>query len=131
MLRELDPIAFKMAAVLTSGASAVASAVADNWSMQLFDVSLSVLLACFAGATIALAFLPPMPRGRMFVAVIAGTLIAAYGTPVVLHVLDWHKHAQLHVGMGFLLGLGAYAGITWALVKGPEILTSRLKGGGS
>lgn len=131
MLRDLDPIAFKLAAVLTSGASAVASAVADSWPLQLFGVSLSVLLGCFAGATIALAFLPPMPRGRMFVAVFAGTVIAAYGTPVVLHVLDWHKYAQLHVGMGFLLGLGGYAGITWALVKGPEILTSRLKGGGS
>ncbi len=131
MLRELDPLAFKLAAVITSGASAAASAVTDSWPMQLFGVPLSVLLACFAGATIALAFLPPMPRAKMFIAVIAGTMIAAYLTPLALHWLKWDQWPQLHAGMGFALGLLAYGGITWAFVKGPEILTARLKGGNS
>jgi hypothetical protein len=131
MLRELDPLAFKLAAVITSGASAAASAVSDSWPLQLFGVPLSVLLACFAGATIALAFLPPMPRVKMFIAVMAGTMIAAYLTPLMLHWLEWSKWPQLHGGMGFALGLLGYWGITWVFVKGPEILTSRLKGGGS
>jgi hypothetical protein len=131
MLRHLDPVAFKLAAAITSGASAVASAAADNLPYQLFGVSLSVLLACFAGAAIALAFLPPMPRLKMFVAVFAGTMIAAYSTPLVLHWLEWDQHPRLHGGLGFALGLVAYAAITWVFVKGPEILTSRLKGGGT
>lgn len=84
---------------ILSGSGSIA---AGSLAIEIFGVSLSVLLAGFTGAVVALAFLPPMTRWRLFGAVAIGTLVAAYGTLLGAHIFGWPE--KLHVGIAFFSG---------------------------
>ena len=107
-------------AAIVAATSAAASSVTQNWSIEYFGVPLSVILAGFAGAVVALAFLQTMPRAKMFATVFAGTLTAGYGVKLVAHILGWGP--GLLVGLAFVLGLLAHVTLTWFFNSGPKWL---------
>lgn len=120
------------AAAVGATASGAASILTASWSVDVFGVSVSTLLAGFAGALIALSFLPPYKTWRgMAAAVAAGTLIAAFSEPLIAHYLD--APAKLHQAIAFLVGLAALSVIPLAFKAVPEFFTAladRIRGTG-
>ncbi len=125
-----DHSILQVAAAGGSVATGTASVLTSSWSMDIFGVSVSALLAGFAGALIALSFLPPYKTFKgMVAAVAAGTLIAAFTEPLIAHYTD--APAKLAQGIAFLTGLVALSVIPLALRAVPaffEALADRLRG---
>lgn len=94
--------------------------------LALFGVSFAFVFAGFSGAVLALAFLPPMPRSKMFVAVFVGTLAAAWG---VLPVTEMLTLSELYPGISFAIGLLAYGAFSWFFKSGGDALARRIGGG--
>lgn len=88
----------------TTGALAAASAAgswaADQWSIQLLGVPLSVVLASFAGAFLALSWQRKLPAPAKCASVWLGTFAGAYLTPIVLHYTAVPSMFQLAVAFG-------------------------------
>lgn len=106
-----------VAASLLSGGVAVS---VGSLALEIFGVPLSVLLAGFAGAVVALAFLPPMTRWRLFAAVAIGTLCAAYGVLLLAHLFGLPD--KVHVGMAFFGGALGHSCLSFFFTNGPAIL---------
>jgi len=123
-----DSASLQVAAAASGGASLVTA----SWSMDFFGVSVSVLLAAFAGALVALSILPPYQTLKgAAVAVAAGTCIAAFTEPLIAHYTE--APAKLSQAIAFLTGLVALSLIPLALKAVPgffEALADRLRGGG-
>jgi hypothetical protein len=125
-----DHSLIQLAAAGGSVATGTASVLTASWSIDIFGVSVSVLLAGFAGALIALSFLPPYKTFKgMVAAVVAGTLIAAFTEPLIAHYSD--APAKLAQGIAFITGLVALSVIPLALRSVPEFfraLADRIRG---
>jgi len=120
--------AFHACAFLVSASAGAASIITTDWSVAVFGVPLSVLLAGFAGSVSALSFLPPMPsRTRMFVAVGIGTLTAGYGVRIAAKALAWGDD-YLAPG-AFFVGLLAHLALTWVFARLPSIADKKFGGG--
>jgi hypothetical protein len=124
----IDSASLQVAAAVSGGASLVTA----SWSVDLFGVPVSVVLAGFAGALIALSFLPPYQTLKAAaLAVAAGTVIAAFSEPLIAHYTD--APAKLSQAIAFVTGLVALSVIPLALKAVPalfEALADRLRGGG-
>ena len=100
--------------------------------LALFGVSLSVVLAGFAGALAIVSFLPPFEtRKKMWTTVIVCTLAASYLTKLTLYwaKLDASYAPGVSFGVAFLFqligtGLVQHAPKLW------EAAIARLRGGG-
>lgn len=127
-----DGTLMQAAAAVGATASGAASILTASWTVEIFGASVSTLLAGFAGSLVALSFLPPYKTWRgMVVAVVAGTLIAAYSEPLIAHYLS--APPKLHQAIAFLVGLVALSVIPLALQAVPEFfhaMADRLRGGG-
>lgn len=114
----------KNGAAVGSAASAVVSQL--SWTMQTFGVEFSVLMAGFAGALIALWFMPPTKR--WYVALVIGTVTAAYVTPFGVGVLE--KYTDLGLvnprPVAFLIGVSAHFVGTLLFRDGRELFRARL-----
>ena len=110
-----DPAVQKIAAGMTSAATGAASWWTADWSIAVFGVPLAVLLASFAGAVVALTFLPPVASFMRLVGqIVMGTVSAAYVTPLAAFM--WA--GVPHLPVAFLIGLTALA----LIAKVPQIL---------
>lgn len=110
-----DPAAQKALAAATSAATGTASWATADWSLAVFGVPLAVLLAAFAGAVVALTFLPPVVSFlRLIGQVVTGTVAAAYVTPLAGFL--WA--GVPHLPVAFLIGLTALAAIS----KIPQVM---------
>lgn len=87
-----------MGVIAASGA--VGSFFADQWSLHLFGVPLSVVLAAFAGAFFALSWQRKIPAPAKCAAVWVGTFAGAYLTPLVLHYGEINAQFQLAIAFG-------------------------------
>jgi hypothetical protein len=125
-----DPAVQKVAAAATSAATGAASWWTADWSVAVFGVPLSVLLAAFAGAVVALTFLPPVLSFLQLVGrVVMGTVASAYVTPLAGFL--WAGIP--HLPVAFLLGLAALAAIAKVPVFLDDLRTiarNRWGGGG-
>lgn len=113
------------AAAVTSGAASLA--VADI-ALTVFGVPGVVLFAGFAGAAIALRFLPEISRWGMFTSVGSGTIISGYSAEALVGIA---KHFGLSIGLtfsGFVVGLLANAALAFIFTKGASILNKKLGG---
>lgn len=103
-----DPVSTKAAAAgLVSGGASLASI---DFSVAMFGVPASVILAAFSGAALALSMLPPMTRRQMAIAVLMGLSVGTYGSLLAITLRDWPAHIMPAVG--FFLGLGAQVGVS-------------------
>ncbi len=126
MRKTTNLAAFHIAVFFISASAGAASLVTADWSTTMFGVSLSVLLAGFAGSVCALSFMPPLPtRPRVFAAVVIGTLVAAYGVQLLGKYLGWADGAA---PLAFFIGLGAHVGLTQVFLQVPDLI-EKLKSG--
>jgi ABC-type uncharacterized transport system permease subunit len=107
-----------MAAVSVAG-----SWVADQWAIQLFGVPLSVVLASFAGAFLALSWQRKLPPTAKCASVWIGTFAGAYLTPIVLHYSAVPGHFELAIA--FAVGIVAEPALhrIWQTV--PQLVDKR------
>jgi hypothetical protein len=111
----------------------VFSWVLEDLPVALFGVSLSVVLAGFAGAMAIVSFLPAFEtRRKMWSTVMICTLASSYLTKLVLHYASLDGGFALAVGFGvgfvfqlFGTGLVQYAPRLW------EAALARIRGSGS
>lgn len=103
---------------IISGALSIGSAIlawiTSDWSMAIFGVRLSIVLAGFAGAMCVLSFLPKFDsRSAMWGAVAVSTIAASYLTKLVLKVVGWDS--DLAPGIGFVIGFTFQSVGTWVV----------------
>lgn len=70
-------------------------------------IKLASLVAGFAGGVVSLAFLRHLTRFQACMAVIVGSLSAAYMTPVAIMYMGWADKLELQNGTAFVIGLTA------------------------
>lgn len=125
MLDKVDVSQISMTASAVSAAGATAAAQID---VQMFGIPLAVLLAGFAGATLALSLLPKMSLTKAFAAVALGTFAASYGTPIfaLLTVKMYPEFASIpHPPFAFFAGLFAQLALSWAFKRLPTLLDKK------
>lgn len=116
---------------IISGLSAIASWLFRDLPLFLFGVSLSVVLAGFAGAMAIVSFLPPFEtRRKMWATVAVCTLASSYLTKIVLFLANLDGGYSLAIGfsIGFVFqlfgtGIVQYAPRLW------EAALARIGGG--
>lgn len=113
---------------LASGAatSMVGSYLADQWSLYLFGVPLSVVLAAFAGAFFALSWQRKLPPKAKCAAVWLGTFAGAYLTPLVMHYSNLTLNFELAVA--FAIGLVSEPALHRLYQRIPQLVDQRTKG---
>ncbi len=124
----LDKLDLPSISLQASAVSAAGSAISANADMQLLGVPLAVLLAGFAGATLALSLLPKMPLPRAMVAVALGTFAACYGTPIFAVLsTEWAPALRVipHPPFAFFAGLLAQLVLSWGFKRLPAVLDKR------
>lgn len=106
-----------------AAATAVSSYMADQWSLHFLGVPLSVVLASFAGAFLALSWQRKLPAPVKCATVWLGTFAGAYLTPIALHYGDIPTQFQLAVAFG--VGIVAEPALhrVWQTV--PQIIDKR------
>ena len=70
-------------------------------------VKYAALVAGFAGGVVSLSYGRELTRLQSAMAVLSGSLVAAYGTPIAVHYLDLGVGSPLENGIAFGLGLTA------------------------
>jgi len=70
-------------------------------------IKLASLVAGFAGGVVSLAFLSNLTRWQAAMAVVVGSLSAAYMTPVAIVYMGWTDRPELQNGTAFVIGLTA------------------------
>lgn len=75
-----------MASVGGSAVATGASIAVGDWSLAMFGVPLTVLLAAFGGSVLSLSFV--QAQRAWYFTVGAGTMAGAYGTPLAAHALS-------------------------------------------
>jgi len=118
-----DPVSAKAAAAAV--VSGTASVVSADLSTAMFGVPIAVILAAFAGASLALAFLPQMSRVQMLTAVLLGMAIGVYGSQLILAWQGWGAHVL--PPLGFFLGLTGQLSASMLFSDGRSILVGWLK----
>ena len=84
----------------TAAAVGVANGMlADQWSLHLFGVPVSVVIAAFAGAFFSLSWQKRIPATAKCAAVWMGTFLGAYFTPLIV------KHGGLDVEWQFAIAI--------------------------
>lgn len=84
---------------MAAAAGAVNSFLADQWSLHLFGVPVSVVLAAFAGSFFSLSWQKRIPAVAKCSSVWIGTLAGAYLTPLVLHYGEIGVQFQLAIAL--------------------------------
>lgn len=79
----------------------------DSISTGFLGIKYAALVAGFAGGVVSLSYIRPLTRLQSAMAVLSGSLVAAYGTPVAVHYLDLGSGSPLENGIAFALGLTA------------------------
>lgn len=122
---------YQMWSVATSSVSGVAAYVANDWSLAVFGVQLSIVLAGFAGSMAIMSFLPKFDtRAQMVAAVTVCTLASAYLTKLALKLFG--LDVDYGLGVSFLIGFLFQMGGTWIVSSKDKIfeaLLARLRGG--
>lgn len=94
-------------------------------SADLLGVKYATLVAGFAGGVVSLAYLKEMSRTQMVLAVLTGSMVAGYLTPVAIpmlaRALGIEASPSMENAAAFLLGLTAMNVIP-AIVRLSEIL---------
>lgn len=93
--------------------------------LAVFGVPFAFLLAGFAGSLLALGVSQPLPRWKMVVAVLSGTLAAAW---LVLPATELLGLTKPYPGYAFVLGLVAHSVITLVVSKGPAWVERLIEG---
>jgi hypothetical protein len=103
--------------------TAAGSYIADQWSIYFLGVPLSVVLAAFAGAFLALSWQRKLPAPVKCATVWLGTFAGAYLTPIAMHYSDIPAQFQLAVAFG--VGIMAEPALhrVWKVV--PQIVDKR------
>lgn len=119
-LTTFDPIQVGSAATAT--ASMAASAVMGDWSVAVFGVPLSTVMAAFGGAVACNTFMPPDGLMKAVRMIFVGTMLGAYLAPLTIKLLPSSQLDGYDRPVAFLLGLGAQVGIPkffdWIKSKG-------------
>lgn len=79
--------------------------MAENQIADVLGVKGATVVAGFAGAVVSLSFVKELSKTQMVVAVLVGSVTAAYLTPLLLASL--HLPSELQNGGAFLIGLTA------------------------
>lgn len=110
---------------LSAGSAALAWITSD-WTLLVFGVKLSIVLAGFAGAMCVLSFLPKFSsRQRMWAAVAVSSLAAAYLTKIALKVIGWD--GDLGIGVAFAIGFMFQSVGTWLITNRDKLLEAVLE----
>ena len=129
----IDRLANMAVHLAVASVASGASSLIGPEVLPVFGVPLGVVLAGFAGATLALSLLPKMSLKRALIAVALGTFAAAFGTPVfaALTVSAIPSMAGIpHQPAAFFIGLGAQLALSWLFKRAPEILDKKTGVGG-
>ena len=110
-----------------AGTSGIAAFATENWSLAIFGVPISVLLAGFAGALISLSFLPPDQKRKWWLTVIVSTIVAGYIQPLVAYYFN--VPVNLALGLAFVLGLTVQVVIPLVLQHLPDFIKRKMGGG--
>lgn len=100
--------------------------IADQWAMHIIGVPVSVVLATFAGAFLALSWQRKLPPTAKCASVWIGTFGGAYLTPLVLHFGNIDPGFQLAVAFG--VGLIAEPALHRVWLRVPQIVDKRTGG---
>ena len=104
--------------------------MADPVAADLLGVKYATLVAGFAGGVVSLAYLKEMTKPQMILAVLTGSAVAGYLTPIAIPVLaraaGIDAAPSLENAAAFLLGLTAM-NIIPAIVRLSEIVRSNPK----
>jgi hypothetical protein len=101
--------------------SGVASFATADWAMAIFGVPAAVLFAGFAGAAIALRFVPELSRWGMFGSVGSGTIISGYSADAFMSAA---KNFGFSFGLlfcGFAIGLLSNAVLSFFFKHGGDL----------
>lgn len=103
--------------------SAAGSYLADQWSLHFLGVPLSVVLAAFAGAFLALSWQRKLPPLAKCASIWIGTAGGVYLTPIVMHYVAVPAHFQLAIA--FAVGIVAEPALhrVWQTV--PQLVDKR------
>lgn len=125
-LLELDPVV-QIVSGAAAAVSAAASVVASDWSVAIFGVPLTTVMAAFGGAFACYTFMPPDGMLKAIRMLVVGTLIGAYLAPLIMKIPQVFVTSVTSLDgfdkpIAFLLGLGAQVGIPkffdWIKSKG-------------
>lgn len=119
-----EELIVKSVAVTASGFSGWLAFVVVDLPIAIFGVPFTFLFASFAGASIALALLPPMMRWKAFFAVIVGTVTGAWLVQPLTELVGFKAP---YPGVAFLLGLLGHTVIGWLVKRVPLILERALE----
>lgn len=122
-----NTLMLKVASVATGTTSGLAAFATENWSLAIFGVPISVLLAGFAGAMVSLSFLPPEQKHKWWVIVTVSTIIAGYSQPLAAYYFNVPTHLAL--GLAFFLGLTVQVVIPLVLKHLPDFIKRKMGGG--
>lgn len=108
--------------------SAVGGFFADQWSLHLLGVPVSVVLAAFAGAFLSLSWQRRIPAPAKCAAVWLGTLAGAYLTPLAIQYAGLGGQFQLALAFG--IGLVGEPALHRLYQRMPQIVDKRTGTGG-
>lgn len=120
-----DSAPFRVEAMVSSAVSGVVSVATTDWTMGIFGVPLSVLLAGFAGAALALSLLPTMTHRQMAIAIALGTAIGMYGALIV--TLLQPALAPAVAAVAFFLGLCGQFGASMFFKDGRDVVLAWIR----
>lgn len=114
----------------TAAAVGVANGfIADTWSLHLFGVPVSVVLAAFAGAFFSLSWQRRIPAPAKCAAVWIGTLAGAYLTPLAIQYAELGTQYQLAIAFG--IGLVGEPALHRLYQRIPQLVDKRTGTGDS
>jgi hypothetical protein len=96
---------------------------ADQWSLHLLGVPVSVVLAAFAGAFLSLSWQRRIPAPAKCAAVWLGTLAGAYLTPLAIQYAGLGTQFQLALAFG--IGLVGEPALHRLYQRMPQIVDKR------
>lgn len=73
----------------------------------MLGIKYAALVAGFAGGVVSLSYVRPLSRLQSATAVLSGSLVAAYGTPIATYYVGFAAGSPLENGIAFGLGLTA------------------------
>lgn len=115
-------------AAATSIMASILAWITSDWTLALFGVRLSIVLAGFAGAMCVLSFLPKFSSTiRMWGAVGVSTVAASYLTKLVLKVVGWDGDNDLGLGVGFCIGFTFQSAGTWIVTNKDKLFEAILE----
>ena len=118
----IDGLLIKVVSGVSLGAAGMMTA---DWSLAVFGVPISALLAAFGGSVIALSALPKMEPKRMAFAIVAGLAIGIYGSQLAVWAMGWPS--QVLPPVAFFLGLFGQALISMLFKDGRDVVLALIR----